>query len=38
MVHDIAEPAGITQWQAVDGGVYYVSGDHKLHFLRGSRE
>ena len=35
---DVGELAGVTAWQAVDGGVYYLSGDHKLHFLRGSRD
>jgi outer membrane protein assembly factor BamB len=34
----IADPAGITAWQAVDGGLAYVSGDQKLHWLRGARE
>ena len=37
-VYDVAEPAGISAWQAVEGGVYYLSGDHRLHFLRGTRE
>ena len=36
--HDLAEPAGIIAWQAVEGGLYYLSGDHNLHFLRGARE
>ena len=36
--HDLAEPAGIIAWQAVEGGLYYLSGDHTLHFLRGARE
>ncbi|MGH7180135.1 MAG: hypothetical protein ACREJC_22345, partial [Tepidisphaeraceae bacterium] len=30
----LTEPSGIVQWQAVDGGLYYLSGDQKLHFLR----
>ena len=37
-IYDLAEPAGINGWQAVEGGIYYLSGDHKLHFLRGARE
>jgi outer membrane protein assembly factor BamB len=37
-IYDIAEGAGISAWQAVDGGVYYLSNDQKLHFLRGTRE
>jgi outer membrane protein assembly factor BamB len=32
----VSDPAGITpSWQAANGGLYYVSTDHKLHFLRG---
>jgi hypothetical protein len=31
-----ANPAGITDWQAVDGGLYYRTADGKLHFLRGA--
>jgi outer membrane protein assembly factor BamB len=36
--HDptITDPAGITAWQPVDGGFYYLSADRKLHFLRGA--
>lgn len=30
----IASPQTITQWQVVDGGFYYLTGDKKLHFLR----
>ncbi|HEV7298956.1 MAG TPA: PQQ-binding-like beta-propeller repeat protein [Tepidisphaeraceae bacterium] len=33
----ITDKAGITDWQAVDGGLYYRTGDAKLHFLRGAR-
>jgi len=33
----ISDPAGITQWQAADGGIYYLSGDQKLHLLKGGR-
>ncbi len=29
--------AGITDWIGVDGGVYLLTGDHRLHALRGSR-
>ena len=36
--YDVGELAGISGWQAVEGGVYYLSGDHKLHFLRGAKE
>jgi hypothetical protein len=36
--HDIplADPSGISAWQPVDGGLYYLSGDQQLHFLRGT--
>ena len=37
-VQNVTEVSGITSWQVVDGGVYYVSDDHRLHFLRGTRE
>jgi hypothetical protein len=37
-VHDITHPAGIVQWQAVEGGFCYVSGDQRLHMLMGSGE
>ena len=30
--------AGIDQWQAVEGGFYYRSGDGQAHFLRGAAE
>jgi hypothetical protein len=34
----IADSAGITsQWQASDGGFYYLTADSKLHLLRGSQ-
>jgi hypothetical protein len=36
--HPITDPAGITKWQAVDGGFYYLGGDQRLHFLRGARQ
>jgi len=32
----IQEPAGVVTWQAVDGGIYYLAGDQKLHFLAGA--
>ena len=31
----INEPSGISQIQVVDGGIYYATDDHHLHFLRG---
>jgi hypothetical protein len=34
----ISSPAGIQNWQGVDGGVYYLTGDQKLYFLKGGRE
>jgi hypothetical protein len=34
----ISDPSGIKTWQAVDGGLYYQSGDNKLHFLRGAAD
>lgn len=34
----VENPAGILEWQPVEGGVYYLSGDQKLHFLTGSRK
>jgi len=27
----------VTAWQVVDGGVYYLAGDHSLYMLRGNR-
>jgi hypothetical protein len=35
--YDLTDPSGVSNWQAVDGGLYYLTGDHKLHFLRGTR-
>jgi hypothetical protein len=32
----ITDPATILAWQAVNGGFYYLTGDQKLHFLRGA--
>lgn len=36
--HDIplAAPSGINALQPVDGGIYYLTGDQQLHFLRGA--
>lgn len=33
----INDPAGIVQWQAVEGGFCYLSADHNLHTLLGAR-
>ncbi len=35
---EIKDPAKIRSWQAVDGGVYYVSGDDKLHWLKANSQ
>ncbi|MBA3273422.1 MAG: PQQ-binding-like beta-propeller repeat protein [Chthoniobacterales bacterium] len=32
----VTHPVGISQWQPVEGGLYYRTADRKLHFLRGS--
>jgi hypothetical protein len=34
--YDFSEPAGILACQAVEGGIYYLAGDQRLHFLAGS--
>ncbi len=34
----IQDASGILKWQLVDGGMYYLSGDQRLHLLRGSRK
>jgi hypothetical protein len=34
----LTDPNGIKGWQAVDGGMYYLTGDGKLHFLRGAKK
>jgi outer membrane protein assembly factor BamB/tetratricopeptide (TPR) repeat protein len=34
----LTDPSGIRGWQAVEGGLYYLSGDGKLHFLRGAKK
>jgi len=36
--YDLREPTKIKGWQAVEGGIYYVSGDDKLHFLKGTKK
>jgi hypothetical protein len=36
-VQTINDPAGITAWQPVNGGMYYLSGDQKLHLLQSAR-
>lgn len=33
---DIQHPAGIDQWQPVEGGFYYRSIDRRAHFLKGA--
>jgi outer membrane protein assembly factor BamB/tetratricopeptide (TPR) repeat protein len=34
----VTDPAGITSsWQAIDGGLIYLSADHKLHMLLGTK-
>jgi hypothetical protein len=35
-MHDFIEPTGILAAQAVEGGLYYLAGDQKLHFLAGA--
>lgn len=35
---DLQEPSKIKDWAAVEGGVYYLSGDGKLHWLKGARK
>jgi outer membrane protein assembly factor BamB len=32
----ITDPATIVAWQPVNGGFYYLTGDQKLHFLKGA--
>ena len=38
LVHDhrFKEPAHVRSWHLVDGGIYYLAGDDKLHFLKGT--
>lgn len=34
--YDFNEPVGILSAQAVEGGIYYLAGDQRLHFLAGA--
>jgi hypothetical protein len=34
----VRDDSGITEFQGVDGGFYYLTGDQKLHFLKGARK
>jgi outer membrane protein assembly factor BamB/tetratricopeptide (TPR) repeat protein len=36
--HLIKSPAKIKAWQAVEGGIYYLTADDKLHFLMGNKK
>jgi outer membrane protein assembly factor BamB len=36
-ISSISDPAGISEFQGVDGGFYYLTGDRKLHYLKGGR-
>jgi outer membrane protein assembly factor BamB len=33
---DLSDNSGISAWQIVDGGFYYLTADRKLHFLKGA--
>ena len=33
---NVTEPGDISAWQLVEDGIYYLSGDHELRFLRGA--
>jgi cellulose synthase operon protein C len=35
-LQEIESPSGVKEWQAVDGGVYFLSRDGRLQFLRGT--
>jgi hypothetical protein len=35
-MHDFTEKSGILACQAVEGGIYYLTGDQRLHFLAGA--
>jgi len=35
---EFVEPAKISSWTAVDGGIYYLTGDDRLVFLKGTRQ
>lgn len=34
----VTTTAKVRSWHAVEGGIYYLTGDEKLHFLRGTRK
>ena len=34
----INSPTGISAYQGADGGLFYLTGDHKLYFLKGARQ
>jgi hypothetical protein len=34
----LSVPTGISGYQGADGGLFYLSGDHKLYFLKGARQ
>ncbi len=34
----IKDSAGIMAWQPVDGGLYYLTGDQRLHLLQGAQQ
>ncbi|MFI5381089.1 MAG: PQQ-binding-like beta-propeller repeat protein [Tepidisphaerales bacterium] len=38
IVHDFRfnEPAHVRSWHMAEGGIYYLTGDDKLHFLKGA--
>jgi outer membrane protein assembly factor BamB len=36
-MENLTDPTGVLQWQAAEGGVYYLANDRRLHFVRGSR-
>ena len=35
---EFTEPTKITDWAAVDGGIYYLTGDDRLVFLKGTQK
>ncbi|CAN5633074.1 hypothetical protein BH09PLA1_BH09PLA1_06420 [soil metagenome] len=35
-MYDFVEPVGSLSCQAVDGGIYYLAGDQRLHFIAGA--
>ena len=35
---EVRDPHGIVAWQPVEGGLYYLAGDHRLHLLKGVGE